>query len=213
MSVIRRTEVLGRTTRRRVVGVTAALSAAAVETLGVGLWFGLVVGSRTTTTALAGLGVLFCGALLRTVVVDATIGDLGDLLQPHRLAAPLLLTGGWICWLLVAELVGDVAGVAVATVVLTAVLTAQCRLERRVCDRYARYRTGWLVGPGLLLALGAAALLASAWFTGWTLSSGPISLGITTVVVRLEAVHLGAAAFGLAAVLAHQRRFQRLLGT
>ncbi|ELY63942.1 hypothetical protein [Natrinema versiforme] len=212
MSVIRQPEVLGRTTRRRVVGVTAALSAAAIETLAVGLWFGLVVGSRTSATALAGLGILFCGALLRTGVVGATISDLGDLLEPHRLGAAVVLTGGWVVWLLTAEQVGGGAGVAVATGLLAAILAGQFVLERYAFRPASN--DGSIVAPilsGVVMAAGASALLATAWFTDWALSSAPIALGFTTVVVRIEALHVGAIIFAVFAFLAHQRRFQRLL--
>jgi len=140
MSVFRQPGVLGRSTRRRVVGVTAALSAAAVEMLAVGSWFVLVVDSRTTSTALAGLGVLFCGSLLRAGVFGATVSDIGDLLQPRRLGVTVLLTTGWLVWLLVAELIGAVPGVVVATVVLAGILTAQFLLEQRVFRRYASTR-------------------------------------------------------------------------
>ncbi|WP_222918917.1 hypothetical protein [Natrinema sp. SYSU A 869] len=214
MSVIRQPEVLGRTTRRRVVGITAALSAAAVETVGVGLWFGLVVSSRTTSTALAGLGVLFCGSLLRAGVFSATVSDLGDLLEPHRLGAAIVLTTGWVVWLLVAELIGGSVGVAVGTTVLAGVLTVQFILERYVFRLPAnRGVTYTPVVPGLLLAAGASALLATAWFTDWGVSSPPLSLGFTTVVVQLIALHVGVLVFGLFAFLAHQRRFQRILGS
>lgn len=212
MSVIRQPGVLGRTARRRVVGVTAAVSAAAVETLAVGCWFGLLIDARTTSTALAGLGVLFCGALLRAGVFGATVSDLGDLLQPRRLAVAVVLTTGWVLWLLVAELIGGVFGVAVATAVLAAILTGQFVLERRVFRRYATDRATFTpVIPGIAMAVGASALLATAWFTDWGLSSPPLSLGVTTVVLEVEALTLGAVVFWLFAFLAHQHRFQRVL--
>ncbi|MGQ3413114.1 hypothetical protein [Natrinema versiforme] len=212
MSVIRQPEVLGRTTRRRVVGVTAALSAAAVETLAVGLWFGLVVGSRTTSTALAGLGILFCGSLLRTGIFGATVSELDDLLEPHRLSAVVVLTTGWVVWLLAAELIGGTTGAAIATTFLAGILTAQFVLERYAFRLPANYDVTFTpVVPGVLMAAGASALLATAWFTDWGLSSAPVALGFTTVVVRIEALHIGALVFALFAFVAHQRRFQRLL--
>lgn len=217
MSVFRQPGVLGRSTRRRVVGVTAALSAAAVEMLAVGCWFVLVVDSRTTSTALAGLGVLFCGSLLRAGVFGATVSDIDDLLQPRRLGVTIVLTTGWIVWLLVAELIGAVPGVVVATGVLAGILTGQFLLERRVFGRYASTRVTFTpvvftpVVSGLLMAVGASTLLATAWFTDWSLSSPPVSLGVTTVVLEIEALHLGVLVFGLFAFLAHQYRFQRVL--
>ena len=213
MSVLRQPEVLGRTNRRRVVGVTAALSAAAVETIAVGCWFSLVVvGSRTTVTALAGLGVLFCGSLLRMGVFGATVSDLGDLLQPKELGVTVALTSTWIVWLFVAELIGDSLGVAVAAVVFAGMLTGQFVLERYIFSQSAvDGRPVTLVVSGLLLAAGASALLATVWFTDWTISSSPLALGSMTIVLRIEAAHLGVFVFGLFAFLAHQRRLQRLL--
>jgi len=212
MSVLRQPEVLGRTTRQRVVGVTAALSAAAVETVAVGCWFGLVVGSRTTATALAGLGVLFCGSLLRTTIFGVTVSDLGARLQPQQLGVTVSLTAGWIVWLLVAELIGESLGVVVAAVVFTGMLTGQFVLERRIFRQSTDRWSFALAVPGLLLAAGASILLATVWFTDWAISSSPYSIGSTTIVLRIGAIHLGVFAFGFFAFLAHQRRFQRLLG-
>lgn len=213
MSVIRQPGVLGRTTRRRVVGLTAALSAAAVEAVTVGLWFTLVVGSRSTSTTLAALGILFCGSLLRAGVFGATVSEVGDLVQPRRLGAAILLTAGWVVWLLVAELIGSVAGVVVATALIAAVFTGQFALEQHVFRLRATYRTTRpSLLPGLLLAVGASALLASAWFTDWAIASPPLSLEVTTLVIRVEALQVGVLVFGLFAFLAHQRRFERLLG-
>lgn len=212
MSVIRHPGVLGRTTRRRVVGVTAALSVAAVEAVAVGLWFTLVSGPRSTSTALAALGILFCGSLLRATVFGATVNEIGDLLQPRRLGAALLLTGSWLVWLLVAEAIGGVAGIVVGTALLTGVLTGQFVLERRVfCLRSTYLTTRAPVVPSLLLAVGASVLLASAWFTEWTIATPPLSLEVTTLVIRIDALHVGIVVFGLFAFLAHQRRFERLL--
>ncbi|MDF9747071.1 hypothetical protein [Natrinema salsiterrestre] len=212
MSVIRQPEVLGRTTQRRVVGAAAALSAAVVETLAVGLWFGLVVGPRTASTALAGLGILFCGSLLRTVVLGATIDDLGALMEPHQLGSAVVLTTGWIVWLLVAELIGGGSGIAVATTLLAGLLTTQFVLERRA---FGLPSAGGVavrpMVPGVLLAAGAATLLATAWFTDWTVSSPPLSVGFATATVEIVALHIGVLVFGLFAFLAHQRRFQRIL--
>ena len=215
MSVLRQPGVLGRATRRRVVGVTAALTAAVVETLAVGLWFGLVVGTRSTTTALAGLGILFCGSLLRAGVFGATVSHLGDLLQPRRLAAALALTAGWIVWLFVAEQLGGLRGIAVGTAVLVGFLTVQFAIERRAFHLRAQFcdssPVGTLVLPATLLAGGGAALLAAVWFADWAIVSPPLALEVTTVVVRIEAVQIGVAVFGLLAFLAHQQRFQRVL--
>ena len=213
MSVIRQPGILGRTTRQRIVGLTAALSIATVEAVTVGLWFSLVVGSRTASTALAGLGILFCGSLLRAGVFGATVSDVRDLCQPQRLAAALALTGGWVVWLLVAELIGDGTGLLVATVVFTGILTGQFILERSVLSTQRHsptVRTALI--PALLLAVGAATLLASAWFTDLRFITPPLSLEITTVVLWIDGQHLGYLSFGLFAFLAHQQRFEQFLG-
>lgn len=212
MSVLRQPGVLGRTTRRRVVGITAALSATLVEGVAVGLWFALVVGSRSTSTALAGLGILFCGCLLRAGVFGATVNEVGDLLEPRRLGSAVLLTGGWVGWLLLAELIGDGVGVVAAGLLLTGVLTAQFFLERRAfCFRSQSHTTWAPLVPGLLLAVGASTLLSSAWFTDWTATARPAPLEITTVALQIDAVHVGLLVFGLFTFLAHQRRFERHL--
>ncbi|MXV63402.1 hypothetical protein GS429_15290 [Natronorubrum sp. JWXQ-INN-674] len=212
MSVIRQPGVLGRTTQRRVLGVTAALSAAAVEAVAVGLWFTLVVGTRTTSTALAGLGILFCGSLLRAGVFGATVSEVGDLLQPRRLGAALVATGGWIVWLLIAERIGSVLGLIVATILLAGILVGQFELERhvfRLRSTYGTARTPLI--PALLLAVGASTLLASAWFTDWAVATPPLALEVTTLVIRIEALQVGVVVFALFAFLAHQQRFERLL--
>ncbi|RQG86156.1 hypothetical protein EA462_16930 [Natrarchaeobius halalkaliphilus] len=212
MSVIRQPGMLGRTTRHRVVGLTVALTAATVETLAVGLWFVLVVGSRSTTTALAGLGILFCGSLLRTGVFGVAVSDLNDLLRPHRLAVALSLTAGWVIWLLVAELVGGTQGIAIATVTLVVVLVCQFAFERCVFEQRPSPRpTVESALTAITLAVGGAILLASVWFVDLTLVTPPLSFDVTTIVFRLEAVQLGSLAFGICAFLAHQYRFTRRL--
>ncbi|RQG90455.1 hypothetical protein [Natrarchaeobius chitinivorans] len=214
MSVIRQPGVLGRTTRRRLVGVSVALAAATVETLAIGLWFVLLVGSPSTATALAGLGILFCGSLLRTAIFGFAANELNQLLRPWRLGAALALTAGWIVWLFVAEAIGGTAGLVAGTVILAGVLTGQFLLERRVF----RFRSpdGLEVAPLLsatLLAAGGAALLASVWVVDLTVVSPPVAVDTTTFVIRIETIQIGALAFGLFAFVAHQRRFQRLLSS
>ncbi|THE65630.1 hypothetical protein D8Y22_06775 [Salinadaptatus halalkaliphilus] len=215
MSVIRQPGMLGRTTRRRLVGVTAALTAAAIETLAVGLWFWLMVDARTTSTALVGLGILFCGAVLRTGVFGVTISDVSDLIQPRRLGAALALTGGWIVWLFLAEVIGGIRGIVIATLVLVGLLTGQLALERRAFHLrpglFTAHPVLSLLVPAALLGLGASALLAATWLVDWAIVSPPLSLEITTVVIRIEAIQIGLLLFGCCAFLAHQRRLQRFL--
>ncbi|WP_254768382.1 hypothetical protein [Salinilacihabitans rarus] len=213
MSVFRPPGVLGRTTRRRLVGVGAAASAAAAEAVGVGAWFTLVVvGPRTTSTALAGLGILFCGSLLRAGVFGATTSAPTDPLQPRRLAAALALAGTWHLWLLVAEVVGGTSGLVAGGAVLTAVLAGQFVLERRVFgSRRPRGGPVHAVGPALLVAVGATTLLAATWFIDWTVTTAPLSVGPRSLVVRIEAFQVGLVVFAAFAFLAQQRRFQRTL--
>lgn len=212
MSVIRQPGILGRTTRCRVVGLTAAVSTATMETIAVGIWFGLVTGAGTTSAALVGLGILYCGSLLRAGVFGAAVHRPGDLLEPHRLGAATILTSGWVVWLLVADRIGGGHGLALATATLAIVLTGQFDFERRVFGHRSLRGSSFVpIVPATLLAIGAAALLGSVWFVDWAIASPPLSLGVTTLVIRITANQIGVLAFGLFAFLAHQRRFQRLL--
>ncbi len=220
MSVIRRPGVLGRTTQRRLVGATAALSAATVETVAVVSWFVLVVESRTVSTAMAGLGILFCGSLLRTGVFGVATRSLGDLLRPQRLVTAMVLTGSWIVWLLVAEWVGGVDGLVVAALALAVVLTGQFALERHAFRFERRYDSDSLLDsltdpatfvPGTLIALGATTLLATAWFTDWSFTTALFSVRETVLYFRVQAYQLGALAFWIVSLLAQQHRLRRIL--
>ncbi|MFC4246135.1 hypothetical protein ACFOZ7_03885 [Natribaculum luteum] len=220
MSVIRRPGVLGRTTQRRLVGATAALSAATVETVAVVSWFVLVVESRTVSTAMAGLGILFCGSLLRTGVFGMATRSIGDLLRPQRLVTAMVLTGSWIVWLLVAEWVGGVGGVVAAALTLAVVLTGQFTLERYVFRFEHRYDGDSLLTsvanpatlvPGALIALGATTLLATAWFTDWSFTTALFSVREMSLFLRIQAYQLGALAFWLVSLFAQQHRLRRIL--
>ncbi|GAB7020413.1 hypothetical protein [Halostagnicola bangensis] len=212
MSVIRQPEVLGQTTRRRVIGVTAAIFTTAIEAIAIGSWFLLVVlETRTVSTALAGIGILFCGSLVRASVFGATTSQLGDVIQPRRLGTAVFVTAGWTLWLLVAEWVGGVTGVLAAGILLATMLTAHFSLERRVfhgarpSSRLPRVRCA--VVPAFLIATGATALLSSVWFVDWSVVSPPISLEMTQIILHIEAVQVGFALFALVMFLAHQQRF------
>ncbi|MFP8958712.1 hypothetical protein ACLI4Y_18565 [Natrialbaceae archaeon A-CW3] len=213
MSVIRQPGLFGRNTRRRVVGVTAAAGAATLEAVAVGLWFTLVVvETRTPAAALAGLGILFCGALLRLGIFGATTTPLRVLLTPRRIATTLSLVAAWPLWILLAEQIDGVVGLVVAGIFLGLVLTVQFVLERRVFhlpESRRCYRTAALAG--VLVALGASILLASAWFTNWMVLTEPFVVGDTALVFRFEAYQLGILVFAAFAFLAHQRRFQQTL--
>ncbi|MFP8888853.1 hypothetical protein ACLI4U_03675 [Natrialbaceae archaeon A-CW2] len=213
MSVIRQSDAFGRHTRRRLVGVGAAVCAATLETLAVGVWFLLVVdGSRSVSTALAGLGVLFCGALLRMGVYGLTTTAIDDILTPVRIGATLTLVTGWLVWLLAAELTGGVFGLIVAGTLLATILTIQFLLERRVFRLTDTQRGQFtaLLAAGLI-AIGATILLASAWFSDWSVLSESFSLGDRTLVIQVEAIQVGLLVFGVFVFLAHQRRFQQTL--
>lgn len=213
MSVIRQPDVFGRHTRRRLVGMSAAVCTAVLETLAVGLWFLLVVdGSRSISTALAALGILFCGALLRMGVYGLTATAVDDILTPLRVGATLTLVTGWLVWLLAAELTGGLFGLLVAGTLLATILTIQFLLERRVFRLTDTQRGQFtaLLAAGLI-AIGATILLASAWFSEWSVLSEPFSLGERTLVVQVEAIQIGLLVFGVFVFLAHQRRFQHTL--
>lgn len=212
MSVIRQPELLGRTARRRLLGMTASVTAALLEAIAVCTWFFLVAfRPRTLPTALFGLAILLCGCLLRADVFGATIGDRDDAIRPCRIAIAVFLASGWILWLLVAEWIGGAAGVLVAAAVLTAVLVVQFTFERLFFGvRHPYDELLACLVSAALLAVGASALLASAWFSDWSITS-PLALEATTLAVRFEATHLGAIVLGLFAFLAHQHRFQRRL--
>ncbi|OIB58897.1 hypothetical protein BBD46_06755 [Natrialba sp. SSL1] len=212
MSVIRHPGVLGRTTRQRLVGMTAALTIAVVEALAVGLWFGLIVGSGTTTAALLGLGILLAGTFLRAGIVDSTVSDARSAVFLRRGTTALTLAAGWVVWLLIAEYVTGLTGLIVATVFLTGLLTAQFCFERRLFQPHSTNLSSF--GPVIsaaLLAIGAATLLATAWFADWTNGSPLVELEIASIVVLVEAVQVAALAFVCCAFLAHQYRVQRLL--
>lgn len=220
MSVIRQPGVLGRTTQRRLVGVTAALGAATIETLTVGVWLVLVVDSRTVSTAMAGLGILFCGSLLRTSIYGAATNRLVDVLQPRRLAVAMTLTGSWIVWLLVAERIAGAVGTVVAASVLATYLTGQFALERRVfgvepapAGRSLAIRAPGVATfvPATLVALGATALLAAARFVDWSITVMPFVVGDSLVYLEISAFQFGVLAFACCSFLAQRRRLHRSL--
>ncbi|MCU4740364.1 hypothetical protein OB955_01930 [Halobacteria archaeon AArc-m2/3/4] len=216
MSVIRRPGVLGQTTQRRLVGATSALSAAAIEALTVGTWFALVaVESRTIFTALAGLGVLLFGSLLRTGVLGSVTTDPYHRSQPMRFVAAIVLAASWLVWLLTAEWIGGLEGIAVAGAVLAVGLSIQFTLERRT---YYRYRTDRLsqtvvstIVPSVLVALGATVLLIATWLVDWSIVFALFPIGETTLTLEVGSIAAGFAGYGVFLFLAQQRRFHQLL--
>lgn len=213
MSVIRRPGVLGRTTHQRVVGVTAALSAATVDAIAVGTWFALVVVHvRTLATAMGGLAILLAGALTR-VRVSAATGDGRRAGRPNRLVVAIALATCWIAWLLVGEAVGGFGGVLASAACLAVLLTGQYCLERRLLSPGKPRRSVGIETfvPGSLVALGAGTLLASVWLVDLTVLTAPTSIAGRTVVLEFGAFAFGFAVFVCCSFLAHQRRFQRTL--
>lgn len=221
MSVIRRPDVLGRRTRRRVAGLSGAAWIAAVETLAVGTWFALVaIESRTAFTAVAGLSVLLFGALVRTGVVASVLGGLGRLNPLRRFASASALAGAWVCWLLVAELVGGWTGIGVAGVLLVVLLALQSAIERRTVRRQVivpslasvpvpGIRSALL--PAVLLTTGASTMLAVAWFAEWAGTVLILPVVWWTVAVGLDPALAGLVVFALCAFLAQERRLTQLL--
>lgn len=216
MSVIRQPGVLGQRTERRLAGITSALSASVIEALAVGTWFALVVvESRTVFTALAGLGVLLFGSLLRSGVVGS-VGSRQRLRSlPLRLASAVTLATCWVLWLYTAETVGGVEGVLAGGGVLVVALAVQFTLERR-----AYYRRGDLgalavvrrtLVPSVCLAAGASTLLAAAWFVDATFVFAQIPVGDLVLELGASSTPLGFVAYGLCSFLAQQRRIQWLL--
>ncbi|SFS55544.1 hypothetical protein [Halostagnicola kamekurae] len=218
MSVISHPEALGRTARRRVRWMTAAACSTAIEALAVGAWFLLVVlETRTAATALVGVGILFCGSVLRASIFRATTSERGDVLKPSRLCTAVFVTAGWVCWLLVAESIGGARGVLAAGIVLVGAVLARFTLERRVFDGKRSDRGRSVVWcqfvPAVLVAAGASALLSSVWFVDWSIASPPISLVSSRFVLHVEAAQIGFALFGLITFLAYQQRFRTALET
>lgn len=216
MSVIRRPGVLGQTTQRRLVGATSALSAAAIEALTVGTWFALVaVESRTIFTALAGLGVLLFGSLLRTGVLGSVTTNPYHRSQPMRFIAAIVLAGSWLVWLLTAEWVGGTEGIVLAGIVLAVGLCVQFTLERRT---YYRYRSArhWraladTLVPSILVAFGATILLTATWIVDWAVVFALFPIGETTLTLEVGSIAAGFVGYGVFLFLAQQRRFHRLL--
>lgn len=209
MSVIRQQGRFNTYTRRRLVGVTAAIGVAALETVAVAVWFVLaVVEPRTLSAALAGLGVLFCGALLRMVIFGTTATPVHALLTPRRVGASLTLVAAWPLWVLTAETVGGPTGMLVAGFLLSVVLMGQFVLERRVfrlSETRQCYRRAAL--SALVIGTGATVVLWATWFSDWSLVTDTVPVGHLAVYVQIEAYHLGFVLFGALAFLVHQHRF------
>lgn len=222
MSVIRRPDVLGRRSQRRVDGLTSALSVSTVEAFSVGTWFALVaVEARTAFTALAGLGVLMFGALLRTGFFESAVGARTALNHARRLTAAATFAACWLCWLLVAEAVGGWLGLFVGGAVLALLLAVQFAVERRTVRLHPSshpFAVFSIPGPAtiailpaILVAIGATTLLGIAWFANWSVLSIFVPVGPWSLVIEVQSFAFGFLAFGCCSFLAQQRRIRRLL--
>ena len=213
MSVIRRPGI-GRRTRRRLDGLHAALSVAVVDALTVGCWFALVVvESRTAFTALAGLGVLLFGALLRSGLVWTTT-EAASPSPPRHLLATVCYAGCWLGWLLLAETVGGVTGLLVAGLALTVALTVQFAVEFVLVHSHSQplstvVRTlphpARLVGPAAILAFGATSLLFTVHFADWSVLTLSLPIGAWTLSVEIRTVIHGIIVLGCCSFVGHHR--------
>ena len=219
MSVIRRPGI-GRRTRRRLDGLHAALSVAIVDALTVGVWFALVVvESRTAFTALAGLGVLLFGALLRSGLVWAT-SDVAIPAPPRQLLAAVCYAGCWVGWLLLAETVGGLTGLLVAGVALTGALTFQFAAEFVLVRSHSRsLSTGVrslpnpirLIAPAAILAFGATSLLFAVRFADWSVVTVSFPLGASTLSVEIRTIVHGILVLGCCSFVGHHRLVRSVL--
>ncbi len=232
MSVIRQPGVLGQTVHQRIVGITAAVVAGALEVVAVGWWFLLVTGgTRTTGGALFGLALLLVGSLCRIGVFGLATDNTGELFRPERVLTALVLTGCWLLWLLIAELIGGILGVLLAGSILAGTLTLQLLIERWVV-RYSselgvdsRAGTGGegrgpnsfvpdlesaLVASGLG-ALGGTVLLFVTWFANVVFFRLPLVFGSWTPVLEFGTGMLAFGVFAVCVFFGHQYRFQRIV--
>lgn len=213
MSVIRR-PVTGRRRRTRIGDARTAFWVAVVDAGTVGCWFGLVVlETRSVFTALAGLGVLSFGALIRTGLIASSLGGIRDVGRPQWLVVAGAYAAIWIGWLLVAEWIGGVAGVLVAGTLLAVFLGSHSSIEYRlarpwtdptVSDRSTDWRAAVVI-PAVALAVGATALLGFVWFGESTLFETSIALGRRTVVFEIHAALNGVALLGCSSFVGTHR--------
>ncbi len=216
MSVIRRPG-FGRRTRRRVVDFRAALSVAVVDAATVGCWFTLVViEPRRPFTALAGLTVLFFGALVRTNLISETLGgdSAGDQPRPRRIVAATVYATIWLGWLIAAESVGAASGLLFGTLVLVGGLVSYFVIQWFFVLRVSPYtalpmnavphlRT--VIVPATLLGLGATVLLGIVWFGSATLISATIPLGDRALLFEIHVVVAGILVLGCCSFLGTHR--------
>jgi len=195
MSVFRQPGVLGRSTRRRVVGVTAALSAAAVEMLAVGELVrprrrlaNHVDRTRGARGALLRVAAQGRASSARRSAISATSCNRGDWRDgpAHDRVARLAARGRTDrCRPRRRRRNRRPAGI----------LTAQFLLEQRVFRRYASTRVPFTpVVPDSCWPSGVDATRDRLVYR-LGLTSPPVSLGVTTVVLKIEALHIGVLVF------------------
>ena len=219
MSVIRRPGI-GRRTRRRLDGLHAALSVAVVDALTIGCWFALVVvESRTAFTALAGLGVLLFGALLRSGLVWTTT-EAASPSPPRQLLATVCYAGCWLGWLLLAETVGGLTGLVVAAVALTLALTLQFAVEFVLVHSYSKPLSAVtstvphpvrFVAPAAILAFGATSMLFTVRFADWGVLTLSLPVGASTLTVEIRTVVHGILVLGCCSFVGHHRLVRSVL--
>lgn len=234
MSVIRQPGILGQTVHQRIIGITAAGVAGALEVVAVGWWFLLVAGgTRTTAGALFGLALLLGGSLCRVGVFGLATDNTGELFRPERVLTALILAGCWLLWLLIAELIGGILGVLLAGSILAGTLTLQLLIERWVVRYSSELGVDSSAGTGAgadvrglssfvldlesalvasgLGAIGGTVLLFVTWFANVVFFRLPLVFGSWTPVLEFGTGMLAFGVFAVCVFFGHQYRFQRIV--
>ncbi|MFC3958491.1 hypothetical protein [Halovivax cerinus] len=196
-----------------IADVRTAFWVSLIDTVTIGCWFTLVViESRTHFTALAGLGVLWFGALLRTGFVVTSLGWDHTMTNPRWIVVSGIYTAIWIGWLLIAEGIGGRIGVSLAGAVLVVALT----LHFAIANGMARPRAprspepgsiDWslALAPAVVLASGATVLLGLVWYVDVTMYATTLAVGTQTIVLEVDTIAHGIAAFGCGSFLGTHR--------
>lgn len=105
-----------------------------VETLALGVWLTLVVGTPAVSRATAiGLGILLGGLVVKQFLTDLAVNGFDASFPGGRmLTVSVTETALWALWLAVAERVGGLDGILVAGIVLTVLLVPQHTVEDSV---------------------------------------------------------------------------------
>lgn len=170
-----------------------------VETLALGLWLTLVVGSPPLSAgSVLGLAVLSVGLLLKNVLTEAAVNGLSlDIPARRLLGISVLETCLWAVWLAIADATAGVVGVLVAGVFFAVVLVPQHTIECNVlrgADPFESVFDLGTVGCSLVEAVGATLWLLfvfeGALFQGLLRAVGLASVGPGAVGLGLLAVFL-----------------------